>query len=186
MESKNFEVTYKSRFNETFEEMYKRQFNETFEDTKKIINNYTLSIVPEKELRETIYFSTDWQTDFVCRRYCEIEDILKEYHVLNKEDLNRRLANSDKLGEAQEQFGLPFEAIFGLSANEEFITVIDPLETSDSYGEEIIVSTRDITIDFQNKEIVIYEECDNEEWARLPFDDYKKTWWLMNQGKKIM
>lgn len=60
-------------------------------------NNGFISLAPKKEIRDKIKFSDDWQTEFICRRYCEIEDVLMKYNVTSLEDLEKRLGdNYDK------------------------------------------------------------------------------------------
>ena len=109
------------------------------------------------------------------------QKIHKLYSNSNKEDLDRRLANYDKLGETLEQTeSLPLEVVIELVKDLNYIWVIDPKEENDSFGQPVEISTRDITVDFEHKELVIYNECDNEEWYRFPFKKYKKTWWLKN------
>ena len=59
------------------------------------VDDYTISLVPKKELRQNFIFSDDWQTNEICKRYCNIEDLLTKYSVSNKEDLNTRLDKAD-------------------------------------------------------------------------------------------
>ena len=58
-------------------------------------DNYTLSLVPKKEFRKNLIFSPDWQTNEICKRYCDIEDILKKHKVKNSKDLNERLEKAE-------------------------------------------------------------------------------------------
>ena len=170
-------------YNGKFRQFYNQQFKEDldFNDSLKLLNNYTKSIAPKEKYTYNIFFSTDWQTDLICRRYVQIEEVMQKYWVCNREDLNRRLANSDKLGETLEQTeGLPLEVVIELVKDLNYIWVIDPKEENDSFGQPVKIPTRDITVDFEHKELVVYNECDNEEWYRFPFEMYKKTWWLKN------
>jgi len=75
---------------------------------------------------------------------------------------------------------ISLNTILEIVKDSNYIVIIDPIKDNASYGETVEISTRDITIDFDTKEIVIYNECDNEEWYRFPFNEYKKTWWLAN------
>ena len=56
-------------------------------------NGDFISLAPKKEIRDKIKFSDDWQTEFICRRYCEIEDVLMKYNVTSLEDLEKRLGD---------------------------------------------------------------------------------------------
>lgn len=88
-----------------------------------------------------------------------------------------------KLEDLEEQTeGLPLEVVIELVKDLNYIYIIDPKEENDSFGQPVEISIRDITVDFEHKELVIYNECDNEEWYRFPFKKYKKTWWL-KEGK---
>ena len=160
---------------------FDKVFKTTLEEVEMLTKDYNFSLVPKEPYRSDTVFSKDWQTDAICRRCGEIEDVLKKYYVRNREDLDRRLANSDKLGETLEQTeGLPLEVVIELVKDLNYIWVVDPKEENDSFGQPVEIPTRDITVDFEHKELVVYNECDNEEWYRFPFEKYKKTWWLKN------
>lgn len=58
-------------------------------------DNYTLALVPKKEFRKNLIFSPDWQTNEICKRYCDIEDILMKHKVKNSKDLNERLEKAE-------------------------------------------------------------------------------------------
>ena len=70
------------------------QFKVLWEKNNEI-DNFTKSLVPPKRLRNNLIFSHDWQTNEVCKRYCNIEDILMEHEVKNSNDLNERLEKAE-------------------------------------------------------------------------------------------
>ena len=80
---------------------WKKEYDKGWEDFKALwemnneTDNFTKSLVPPKRLRDNFIFSQDWQTNEVCKRYCNIEDILMEHEVKNSNDLNERLEKAE-------------------------------------------------------------------------------------------
>lgn len=78
-------IKRETKSNKTLEEEY----TSTPKEFKR--EDYTICISPAKSIRNKIRFSKDWQTDEICRRYCDIEDIFKSKGIKNLEDLKNRL-----------------------------------------------------------------------------------------------
>lgn len=65
-------------------------------------DDYTIYLAPKKPNK--VRFSNDWQTDELCRRYCDIEEIFKKFDVKSSSELISKLKNEELFREIVEFF----------------------------------------------------------------------------------
>ena len=112
-----------------------------------------MRLTPNKEIREKIIFSKDWQTNEICKKCCQLEDI--------EEELGMSLKTYVRLHQ---------DGFYGICED-------------DDHDKPYIYQFDNRCFDIfpDDKTIIVYWEGSNEEYTTYRIEDYGKTWALTEE-----